>query len=85
MSESHLSSDNITDREGFLRLLRFLSLELRRNPNVWENRDLGSFLEGLTSWIEDMDGCYQNSGAEQPKNINWRFMADALLAARSYE
>jgi hypothetical protein len=55
------------------------------NPQAWEHRDLGSFLEALAAWVEDMDGYYDSQKLGKPKDINWQFMTDALMAARIYE
>lgn len=53
--------------------------------NSWKNNDLSSYLEAISSWIEDMDGFYENMGKSLPENINWSVFADILMAARIYE
>jgi hypothetical protein len=85
MSDLHQNAKRVTDRESFVRFVELMSLDLKKNPQAWENRDLSSFLEALAGWIEDMDGYYENQKLEKPKNINWQFMTDALMAARIYE
>jgi hypothetical protein len=85
MNNLEQCAKHVTDRETFVRLLKLMSSDAKANPEAWENRDLGSFLEAMGSWIEDMDGYYQNQRREPPPNVNWTFMADALMAARIYE
>lgn len=53
--------------------------------NSWKNNDLTSYLEAIASWIEDMDGFYENMGKSLPEKINWSVFADILMAARIYE
>ena len=85
MSDLLLNAKNVTDRESFVRFVELMSADLKTNPQSWENRDLCSFLEASAGWIDDMDGYYENLKLEKPKNINWQFMTDVLMAARVYE
>ncbi|EMM4086328.1 hypothetical protein WAC87_004376 [Shigella flexneri] len=75
----------INTREDFIQFLEFLSSNARNNLNEWGNKDLSSYLESMASWIEDMDGYYLNQKLPVPENINWAFVADILIAARTYE
>ncbi|MGC3991667.1 MAG: hypothetical protein QM796_18650 [Chthoniobacteraceae bacterium] len=85
MAELNEMVEVIHDKESFLQFIAKLSEDLKLNQTAWGNRDLGSFLEAMGSWIEDMDGYYINCGIEAPKSETWRFFADALMAARIYE
>lgn len=85
MSTIHQNAKRVADRESFVRFVELMSTDLKENPQSWGNRDLGSFLEAYASWIEDMEGYYENQKLETPKNINWQFMTDSLMAARIYE
>jgi len=75
----------VNDKKSFANFVLKLCADLRENPRLWENQDLGKFLEALGAWIEDMDGYYENMGVEMPRNANWKIFADALMAARVYE
>jgi len=75
----------VSDRESFVGFLAKLSADLKSAPETWENGDLSAYLSALASWIEDMDGYYQNMGLERPKDVQWNVFADALMAARVYE
>ena len=66
-------------------LVAFINMMTDDYSDKWQNTDLRSFLEALSGWIEDMEGYYKNNGMEVPQNINWRFMGEALLAAKTYE
>lgn len=75
----------VSDRESFVAFLAKLSTDLKNAPETCENSDLGTYLDALASWIEDMDRYYQNMGRERPKDVPWNVFADALMAARVYE
>jgi len=47
--------------------------------------NLESFLGALASWVEDMDGYYQNQGREVPPTPTWKMFGEMLAAARVYE
>lgn len=85
MSTFEQSAREVDDRESFVRFLASMAADLKNNPKEWESRDLGSFLEAMGGWIEDMDGYYESQNLPQPRNINWAFMRDAFMAARIYE
>ncbi|MBI6550528.1 DUF7660 family protein [Xenorhabdus lircayensis] len=80
-----MNTKEIKTREDFIEFLETLSSNARNNLNEWENKDLPSYLEAMSSWIEDMDGYYVNQKLSVPENINWTFIADILMAARVYE
>jgi hypothetical protein len=39
----------------------------------------------MASWMEDMDGFYENMNKPCPDNTSWSVLADILMAARIYE
>jgi len=39
----------------------------------------------MQSWIEDMDGYYENMNMKLPEKIEWNVFANVLMAARVYE
>jgi hypothetical protein len=45
----------------------------------------GNVLEALGSWIEGSDNFFVNTGRPIPKDVDWRFLAITLAAARVYE
>ncbi len=58
---------------------------LQQKPEERENRDLGSFLNAMAGWVEDMDGYYQNRSESVPDQPTWKTVAEILLASRVYE
>lgn len=68
-----------------IKLISSLASNARNNPCQWENNDLPSFLQAMTSWMEDMDGFYENMNKPCLDNACWGVFADILMAARLYE
>ena len=77
--------NKITTKEEFINFLNQLIKDFKKNPEQWENRDIESFLQAMSFWIEDMDGFYSNMKLPKPESINWSFLASALCAASVYE
>lgn len=77
--------EKIKTREDLSRWILELQKDFIKNSNSWENANLSSFLEGLSSWIEDSDGYYLNVGKDVPEKPEWKNFAEALLAATMYE
>lgn len=53
-----------------------------------ENNTVESYLDAVASWVEDMDGYYENMGIANEVRLdtmNWRVLADILIAATMYE
>ena len=79
------TTDQIQSREEFIAFVRDLSKDFRDNNVTWENDTLERYLDALAAWTEDMDGYYGNRGEVAPVGINWKFIAQLLLAAKVYE
>jgi len=76
---------SIKTKEDFMKFVEDLILDLKANPNKWENRNLDDYLEALRNWTEDMEGYYINNNLPVPKNVSWKIFADILIAATMYE
>jgi len=50
-----------------------------------ENDTLDSFLEALAAWTDEMDGYYRNMNEDAPVTLQWKTIADMLMAASIYE
>ncbi len=72
-------------KKDFVSFLKDLQKDYIENPNSWENGNIGSFLEAMAFWVEEMDNFYENQNLSLPKNINWEIFADILQAAKIYE
>ncbi len=76
---------DIKTKEDFVKFVAVLVRELKTNPNNWENKTLGDYLEALQSWTEDIEGYYLNNNLPVPENVSWKIFADMLIAATMYE
>lgn len=76
----------VKTKKDFERFLRLLIDDHQRRPEAWENGSLGSFLEGLRGFAEDVGG-YRRAAQEEEADPapSWELFATMLLAARVYE
>jgi hypothetical protein len=76
----------MSTRQEFIAFLEALHKEFVVSGNAWENRDLGSFLEALSRYADDIDGYYNNLNIPvDPDKPSWQLFADILTGARIYE
>jgi hypothetical protein len=83
-----LKTQDIKNKDDFLLFMNAFLKDLKNDSSSWENKSLDTFLHAMESWIDDMDGYYENLGLLEEvklKDINWRVFADILMAARIYE
>ena len=86
MSDLKNRAASVSDQASLAEFVKELADEFTKNPDGWENGDLESFLRSMSSWIEDMDGYYKNTGQHyDEKHISWRTFADILVASTMYE
>ena len=81
MSDVHVKVSQVSTREDLSAFVRALRLGLVEGTVKFENRDLDSYLEALSAWVDDMDGCYETV----PEQPSWRTVAEILMAAAIYE
>ncbi len=77
--------EGIKTKKDLASFVNNLSLDYYNNPKSWQNNDVGTYLEALAAWIEDMDGYYLNQGLPVPEKPNWKMIANMLVAAKIYE
>ena len=77
--------EGINSKEDFVKFIELLVSNLKDNPEEWINRSLADYLEGISSWTEDMAGYYKNNNLPVPENVNWKVFANILTAAKMYE
>lgn len=75
----------INTKEDFINFLEILLLDFKKNNNSWENKSIDTYLEGMQSWVEDMEGYYINNNLPIPENVNWQVFANILIAGKMYE
>jgi hypothetical protein len=81
-------SIKIRSKEEFLTFLEALVKDFNDSKSNWPNRSLESYLGAMASWVDDMEGYYENMGILKEVNfeeVNWQVFSDILLAARVYE
>jgi hypothetical protein len=60
--------------------------ELEQHPEVWENKDLRSFLGALARFLNDAHGYYRRAELDIDADVpSWRLLADSLQAASVYD
>lgn len=75
----------VTSRDEFVQFAKALRGDLSLHPEEWQNRTLDDFLEALSAWVQDMDGYYINNQLPEPKSLDWKILAEMMLAAKYYE
>ena len=75
----------VQTRDDFIKFLTLFRESLNKNPMLWENTDLATFLEAFQGWVADIDGIYTNRGENTPTQPTWRVLSDMLMGARVYE
>ena len=79
------NADEIKTKADFISVIPDLSKNYREHPESWENADIGTYLAALAAWVEDMEGFYLNQKLPIPQKVDWKILADMLIAAKSYE
>lgn len=76
---------SVNSRKEFADFVDYLVSDFQNRGEEWENRNLESFLSGLSSFANDMAGFYKNMGeAVNVETVTWRMTAQMLLAASVY-
>lgn len=65
-------------REDAIAAVRDLLVDLKENPESWENPTLDRYLEALGAWLEA-------AGKKQDQSPTWDLIVDMLEAAKIYE
>jgi hypothetical protein len=63
---TNASSDNIPDKDSFIRFVENLHKDHLANSNNRENKMLEDLLEALARYVEDIQGCYENTNIPFP-------------------
>lgn len=77
--------DDIKSKEDFISFVNSLLKDNQVNNGEWENKDISSYLEAISSWVEDMEGYYDNMKLDVPTNIDWKFIATLFYVGKIYE
>lgn len=85
MSNLVRACDSVETREDLFKFIVKLAQDLKANSNEWENESLFSYLEAMSAWVNDMDGCFQMNENEMANIGPWKLLAHILYAAKMYE
>lgn len=77
--------EKISSKQGFVVFVEMLTQDFKENSENWENNSLGLYLEGISSWTDDMEGYYENNKIDITKLNQWQIFANILVAASVYE
>ena len=77
--------NKITTREDLYDFLKILIDDPRTKNGKWFNSELESYLEGISGFVNDLEGYYKNRNEEYPKDINYKLIAEILLSGLYYE
>lgn len=75
---------NIVTRHDLARFLLKVSRDFEVNGDTWENQDIVSLFSAMSSWVEDMDGYYINTGQEFREDQPWKTFADIVCGGIVY-
>ena len=77
--------EKISCKQDFILFVEMLTQDFKENSENWENNNLGLYLEGISSWTDDMEGYYENNKIDITKLNQWQIFANILVAASIYE
>lgn len=75
----------IKSKEDFMDFLVKLRNDKEDRSEEWENKELISYFDGICSWVDDMEGYFQNMHMDMPTNIDWGFIAVLFYVGKIYE
>jgi hypothetical protein len=65
-------------RDDAVKAIRDLLLDLKNNPDDWENPTLERYLDAMSAWLE-------SSGRKHNQPPSWDLIVDMVEAAKIYE
>lgn len=77
--------NSIMNKEDFLCFMEKLKEDSQLNREEWENKEIYSYLAGISSWLEDMGGYFHNMEMDMPTDIDWQFIATLFYVGKIYE
>ena len=77
--------NNIKTKEELIDFLHFLSKDSVKKKEEWQNNTIEDYLTSVASWIEDMEGYYENMNLPMPQNKDWSFIAILFYVGKIYE
>ena len=69
--------EKVTDKETFLRFMKMLIDDFRKNPQEWEQGSIDGYLDAMMTWIDDFSKCPNN-------DVNWESIDYSIIARILY-
>lgn len=73
--------NEIKTKKDLVSYIFALSQDYFNNKETWTNKDIGSYLDALATWVKNKDAHYKKNGGP----VDWSDVADMLLAAKVCE
>lgn len=73
-----LNHDLMKTREDVVAAIRNLLVDLKENPDSWENPTLERYLDAMAAWVE-------SSGKKHNQPLTWDLVVEMFEAAKIYE
>jgi hypothetical protein len=77
--------EKVENKDDFIKFISLLVKDLKQNSNDWVNTSLEDYLNGIASWVEDVDGLITDPSEDFTEGIDWNFVATILFAGSRYE
>ena len=77
--------NKMKSKEELIDFLEFLSKDRVQKKDEWYNNTIEDYLAAISSWIEDMEGYYENFNLPIPNHVNWSFIATLFYVGKIYE
>lgn len=77
--------NDVNSKEDFMNFLAELRRDKEQKSEEWENNEITSYLEGICSWVDDMEGYFNNMHIDMPTDIDWKFIATLFYVGKIYE
>lgn len=77
MQDMYQYIEKVTDKETFLRFMKMLIDDFRKNPQEWEQGSIDGYLDAMMAWIDDFSKCPNN-------DVNWESIDYSIIARILY-
>jgi hypothetical protein len=78
-------AEDVETQQDLARFIGRLHEDLNDHPEDWPNAALGSYLEAMSGWVQDMDGYFSHTGQDLARMSPYKLFAQILLASAHYE
>ena len=76
--------EKMQTKEDFEKFMEWLLEDATKGKHLWENQNLGCYIDGFYGFLINIDGYYYNQGITvDVSQLSWRMLAELFLAARS--